>query len=56
MTLEKWIIHPGDTRVIDIETARTLKIGLVGGQIDVIAHDEPGIRSVVSTVTEVCGL
>ncbi|MBW9109721.1 DUF4097 family beta strand repeat-containing protein [Microbacterium ureisolvens] len=51
MTLEKWIIHPGETRVIDIETARTLKIGLVGGQVDVIAHDEPGIRIEVHEVT-----
>jgi hypothetical protein len=51
MTLEKWIIHPGETRVIDIETARTLKIGLVGGQVDVIAHDEPGIRIEVHDVT-----
>ncbi|GAA5201281.1 DUF4097 family beta strand repeat-containing protein [Microbacterium jejuense] len=51
MTLEKWIIHPGETRVIDIETVRTLKIGLVGGQIDVIAHDEPGARIEVHGVT-----
>ena len=32
MTLEKWIVHPGDTRVIDIETVRKLQVGLVGGQ------------------------
>lgn len=51
MTLEKWIIHPGETRVIDIETARSLKIGLVGGQVDVVAHDEPGIRIEVHEVT-----
>lgn len=51
MTLEKWIIHPGETRVIDIETVRSLKIGLVGGQIDVIAHDEPGARIEVHGVT-----
>ena len=51
MTLEKWIIHPGETRVIDIETIRSLKIGLVGGQIDVIAHDEPGARIEVHGVT-----
>lgn len=51
MTLEKWIIHPGETRVIDIETVRKLKIGLVGGQIDVIAHDEPGARIEVHGVT-----
>jgi len=51
MTLEKWLIQPGETRVIDIETVRTLKIGLVGGQIDVIAHDEPGARIEVHGVT-----
>jgi hypothetical protein len=49
--MEKWIIHPGETRVIDIETARSLKIGLVGGQIDVVAHDEPGVRVEVHGVT-----
>src|SRR5262245_36628850 len=51
MTLEKWLIHPGETRVIDIETVRSLKVGLVGGQIDVIAHDEPGARIEVHGVT-----
>lgn len=51
MTLEKWIIHPGETRVIDIETVRSLKVGLIGGQIDVIAHDEPGLRIEVHGVT-----
>lgn len=51
MTLEKWIIHPGETRIIDIETVRSLKVGLIGGQIDVIAHDEPGIRIEVHGVT-----
>lgn len=51
MTLEKWIIHPGETRVIDIETVRSLKVGLVGGQIDVVAHDEPGVRIEVHDVT-----
>jgi hypothetical protein len=51
MTLEKWIIHPGETRVIDIEAVRKLKVGLVGGQIDVIGHDEPGARIEVHGVT-----
>ena len=51
MALEKWIIHPGETRVIDIEIVRSLKVGLVGGQIDVIAHDEPGARIEVHGVT-----
>ena len=51
MSYEKWIIHPGETRVIDIETMRSLKVGLVGGQIDVVAHDEPGARIEVHGVT-----
>jgi hypothetical protein len=51
MTLEKWIIHPGENRVIDIESVRSLKIGLIGGQIDVVAHDEPGARIEVHGVT-----
>lgn len=51
MTLEKWIIHPGETRVIDIESVRKLKVGLIGGQIDVIGHDEPGARIEVHGVT-----
>ncbi|MFB8387929.1 DUF4097 domain-containing protein [Microbacterium sp. NPDC055910] len=51
MDYEKWVVHPGETRVIDIETVRALKIGLVGGQIDVVAHDEPGVRIEVHSVT-----
>ena len=51
MALEKWLIHPGDTRVIDIEDVRRLKISLVGGQVDVVAHDEPGARIEVHGVT-----
>ncbi len=48
---EKWLIAPGEERVIDIAQASRLKIGLVGGQVDVIAHDEPGIRIEVHGVT-----
>jgi hypothetical protein len=51
MSYEKWIVHPGETRVIDIEDVRTLKVGLIGGQIDVVAHDEPGARIEVHGVT-----
>lgn len=47
---EKWLIAPGESRVIDIERAERLKIGLVAGQVDVIAHDEPGIRIEVHAV------
>ena len=48
---EKWLIAPGEERVIDIAQATRLKVGLVGGQVDVIAHDEPGIRIEVHGVT-----
>lgn len=48
---EKWLIAPGEERVIDIASASRLKIGLVGGQIDIITHDEPSIRIEVHGVT-----
>jgi len=48
---EKWLIAPGEERVIDIESVTRLKVGLVGGQVDIIAHDEPGIRIEVHGVT-----
>ena len=51
MTDEKWIIHPGETRVIDVEGIRRLKVGLVGGQIDIIGHDEPHARIEVHSVS-----
>lgn len=49
--MEKWLIHPGENRVIDVEGVLSLKIGLVGGQIDVIAHDEPDVRVEIRGVT-----
>lgn len=52
MTQEKWLIHPGETRVIDLDDIHRLKIGLVGGQVDVVAHDEPGVRIEVHSVTQ----
>ncbi|WOQ69797.1 DUF4097 family beta strand repeat-containing protein [Microbacterium limosum] len=51
MTMEKWLVHPGGSRVIDLESVRSLKVGLAGGQIDVVAHDQPGVRIEVHTVT-----
>lgn len=51
MNPEKWLIHPGETRVIDLEDVHALKVGLVGGQIDIVAHDEPGARIEVHAVT-----
>lgn len=51
MAVEKWIIHPGETRVIDVEGVIELKVGLAGGQVDVIAHDEPETRVEVRGVS-----
>ncbi|GAA1847413.1 hypothetical protein [Agromyces salentinus] len=51
MSLEKWVINPGESRVIDLELVRRLKVSLIGGKVDVIAHDEPGARIEVSGVT-----
>ena len=48
MAIEKWVIAPGESRVIDLELVRKLKVGLIGGQVDVIAHDEPGARIEIS--------
>lgn len=50
MALEKWIIVPGQTRVIDVEVVRSLKVSLLGGQIDILGHDEPGARVEVHSV------
>ncbi|GAA1055787.1 hypothetical protein GCM10017608_30410 [Agromyces luteolus] len=51
MAIEKWVVNPGESRVIDLELVRKLKVGLIGGKVDVIAHDEPGARVEVSNVT-----
>ena len=49
MAQEKWLVDGPKT--IDIESARTLKVGLIGGQIDIVAHDEPGVCVEVHSVT-----
>ncbi|TAM71110.1 MAG: hypothetical protein EPN48_02575 [Microbacteriaceae bacterium] len=51
MTLEKWLVNPGQTKTIDIERVRKMKVGLIGGQIDIIGHDEPGARVEVHSVS-----
>jgi DUF4097 and DUF4098 domain-containing protein YvlB len=51
MTQEKWLVNPGETKTIDLEVVRKLKIGLIGGQVDVIGHDEPGVRVEVHSVS-----
>ncbi|HTL40135.1 MAG TPA: DUF4097 family beta strand repeat-containing protein [Pseudolysinimonas sp.] len=49
MAQEKWLVDGPKT--IDIESARTLKVGLIGGQVDIVAHDEPGVRVEVHSVS-----
>lgn len=44
-------MQPGQTRIIDVEGIRRLKVGLAGGQVDIIGHDEPGTRVEVHGVT-----
>src|SRR4051794_21678588 len=51
MTQEKWLIQPGESRTIDIEVVRSLKMGLLGGQVDIIGHDEPTARVEVHSVS-----
>lgn len=51
MAIEKWVIAPGESRVIDLELVRKLKVSLIGGKVDVIAHDEPGARIEITGVT-----
>ncbi|QAY72896.1 hypothetical protein ET445_05615 [Agromyces protaetiae] len=51
MSIEKWVIAPGESRIIDLELVRHLKVSLLGGKVDVIAHDEPGARVEITGVT-----
>ncbi|WP_448006400.1 DUF4097 family beta strand repeat-containing protein [Agromyces bauzanensis] len=51
MAIEKWVIAPGESRVIDLELVRKLKVSLIGGKVDIIAHDEPGARIEIRGVT-----
>ncbi len=51
MTLERWMVAPGQAKVIDLELVRNLKVTLIGGKVDVIGHDEAGVRVEVHSVT-----
>lgn len=50
MAQEKWLIEQGP-KTIDIGAIRSLKVGLIGGRIDVIGHDEPGARVEVHAIS-----
>ena len=49
MAQQTWIIT--EPTVIDLELVRALKVGLIGGQVDIVGHDEPGARVEVHSVT-----
>jgi len=51
MTEEKWLVNPGQAKTIDIDSVTSLKIGMIGGQVDVIGHEEPTTRVEISGVT-----
>lgn len=51
MSLEKWLVAPGQSKVIDLALVRRLKVTLIGGQVDVVGHDEPGARVEVHSVS-----
>lgn len=48
MAEEKWLVSGQQT--IEVDGVRRLKVGLVGGKIDIVAHDEPGTRIEVHSV------
>lgn len=49
-TAERWIVEPGQSRTITVEGVDALKVGLIGGQVDVVGHDEPTTRVEVHSV------
>lgn len=49
MSQQKWLLDGPKT--IEIDGIRKLKVGLVAGHVDVIAHDEPAVRVEVHSVS-----
>src|SRR4051795_8061996 len=49
MSDEEWLVEGPKT--IDVEGVDRIKVGLIGGQVDVVAHDEPGARVEVHSVS-----
>jgi len=48
MAAEKWLVD--GEKVIDVDLVRNLKVTLIGGQVDIVGHDEPGARVEVHSV------
>lgn len=49
MATESWVL--AGPQVIDVEQVRSLRVQMVGGRVDVVAHDEPGVRLTVHAVS-----
>ena len=49
MAQEKWLVDGPKT--IDVENVHNLKVGLISGQVDIVGHDEPGVRVEVHSVS-----
>jgi hypothetical protein len=49
MAQEKWLVE--EPKVIDVGIVRQLRVGLVSGQVDVVAHDEPTARVEIHSVS-----
>jgi hypothetical protein len=48
MAEESWVVT--GPQVIDVDEVRSLRVQIVGGRIDVVTHDEPGVRVEVHSV------
>jgi hypothetical protein len=46
---EKWLVDGPKT--IDAENIRRLKVSLISGQVDIVGHDEPGVRVEIHSVS-----
>ncbi|HEY0247224.1 MAG TPA: DUF4097 family beta strand repeat-containing protein [Gryllotalpicola sp.] len=50
MSEEKWLVNPGQAKTVDVDGIRSLKISVIGGQVDIIGHDEPTTRVEIGNV------
>lgn len=53
MSTESWVV--AGPQVIEVEDVRALRVGLIGGRVDVVAHDDPQERGVRLEVHRVEG-
>ena len=48
MAEESWVVT--GPQVIEVDEVRSVRVQVVGGRVDVVAHDEPGVRLEVHSV------